>query len=346
MKDRRRYRKTWRVGARSYARRSISADGLPAAQDGDKKKVGGRKVTSDSSRMTGSAVTSEPPVPLTIGVVNPFALAEVRLGRPINWQRIPNPRQLLESTLRHPYDQLFDPATGSPLYPGLKLKNGIVVQASPAVAGTASREERRTDADMPVEGGIGAADVSVGDVVWQDPGDFFEETTELLDPVQGAVADCYLIAALSSVAWARPYLIAQRNRATDDAGNFVDLIEFFDGSNPVTVEVSENLPLGTPGNYFLYCRSSDPGEIWPAVYEKAYAKWRTNDPGDQPNIPAIAFGDPVGALAQLTGFVRTYYWCDQMQPHDIWQTVRGNSLSYKTFNPMVAFTYGTSAAPR
>jgi hypothetical protein len=33
-----------------------------------------------------------------------------------------------------------------------------------------------------------------------DPGRFFNEATEFFDPVQGAVANCYYIAALSAVA--------------------------------------------------------------------------------------------------------------------------------------------------
>jgi hypothetical protein len=231
--------------------------------------------------------STEPPAPLTIGVVNPFALAEVRLGRRINWSTVGNRPKLLEATLEFPYDKLFDPATGSPLYPGLEVEQGAIVRTGGEPAAMAT--EHRSDADLPVGNGGAAADglgISVGGTSWIDPGDFFEEATELLDPVQGAVGDCYLIAALSSVAWAQPYVIAQRNRATANAGTFVDVVEFFNGSTRIEVEVSEKLPLGTPGNYFLYCRSSDPGEIWPAIYEKAYAKWRTGDPGDQPNILA------------------------------------------------------------
>lgn len=287
--------------------------------------------------------SAEPPAPLTIGVVNPFALAEVRLGRRVNWTTVGNRPQLLEDTLEFPYDKLFDPATGSPLYPGMEVEQGAIVRTGGEPAAMAA--EHRSDADLPVGDGA-AADglgITVGGTAWIDPGDFFEETTELLDPVQGAVGDCYLIAALSSVAWARPYVIAQRNRATGN-GSFLDMVEFFNGSTKTEVEISENLPLGTPGNYFLYCRSSDPGEIWPAVYEKAYAKWRTGDPGDQPNILAIAGGDPVLAISQLTGFPRTYYSCAAMTAHDIWQRVRANSLSYKTFNPMTAYTYPTSDA--
>lgn len=203
------------------------------------------------------------------GVVNPFALAEVRRGRRINWSTVGDRARLLEEALEFPYDQLFDPATGSPLYPGMEVQEGAIVMTGNG----ATVSEHRSDADMPVDNGGSAGDggIAVGGTAWVDPGDFFEEATELLDPVQGAVGDCYLIAALSSVAWARPYVIAQRNRATAVSGSFLNEIDFFNGATKVEIEVSELLPVGTPGNYYLYCRSSDPGEIWPAVYEKAPA---------------------------------------------------------------------------
>lgn len=303
---------------------------------------------------------TEPEPELNIGVINPFALAEVKLGRRVNWQRTPDAPALLEQVLGTPYGQLFDPAAGSPLYPGLSVdlstgattKAGTEHEIAELTIGLQSGvsvgevplppESAQSDATLPLPGPVSGGEVAVGAVAWIDPGDFFQDTTELFDPVQGAVGDCYLIAGLSSVAWARPYVIAMRNRATDSAHGFVDLIEFFEAGKSVTIEVSERLPLNTPGNTFIYCRSSDAGEIWPGVYEKAFAKWRTNDPGDQPNIPAIAYGDPVAATARLTGLVPYYYGTQAMTPANIWQKVRENSLSMKTFNPMVAWTYGSS----
>jgi hypothetical protein len=168
----------------------------------------------------------------------------------------------------------------------------------------------------------------------------------MTDPVQGALGDCYFIAALSSVAWARPYVIAQRNRATGPGQmQFVDMIEFYTNGAWKKVEVTELLPMNSPGNLYIYARSSEAGEIWPAVYEKAYAKWRTNDAGDMPNYNPIAGGDPVGAMQQLTGLPPTYIGTSGLSAHDIWQKVRANSISMKTFNPMVAWTYGTSPSP-
>ncbi len=269
-------------------------------------------------------------IPGDVGVVNPYALAEVMLKRRINWKRIADPQSLLAKTLGTPYEKLFDPKHDSPLYPGLRVhpKTGAVERAEiPATAKGAHRALLEVG----------------GTTVWSDPGDFFEEAAELTDPVQGAVANCYYIAALSSVAWARTYVIAQRTRATGtQPQQFVDMVEFFKGGKSEKVEVTELLPLNSPGNTFIYARSSEAGEIWPAVYEKAFAKWVTKDPGDQPDIQKTAYGDPVGACALLTGLTPYYFSNPDLTADAIWQKVRENCISSKTFNPMVAWTYGTA----
>jgi len=196
-----------------------------------------------------------------------------------------------------------------------------------------------------------AATSKVGDgnwqpygVAWIDPGDFFKEASEFFDPVQGAVGDCYLIAALSSIAWATPYVISQRTRAIQQSNqSFVDMIEFFPSPNSAAkqIEVSEAMPLSSGSHGFLYCRSSEAGEIWPAVYEKAYAKWKTGTATDYPNITAIAGGDPVRATSELNNWKRYYYGTSSQSADNLWSLVRGNSRSYRTFNPMVAWTYSS-----
>ena len=215
--------------------------------------------------------------PDNIGAANPYVLAEVKLGRKVNWQRTPRAHEILEQALGMKYEDLFDPRKPSPIFAGKAVKkNGETVRSEPPI--------------------------DVGSVVWADPGEFFDEAAEFFDPVQGAVGDCYLIAALASIAWARPYLVAQRTRATGSGQQaFVDMIEIHDGATTKQVEVTEKLPLNAPGNTYIYCRSSETGEIWPAVYEKAYAKWRTKVTTDTPDISAIAGGDPVAALVQLSG---------------------------------------------
>lgn len=278
---------------------------------------------------------TEPKKPENIGVINPYALAEVTLHRKINWKRVVEPQKLLEKTLGFEHSKLFDPKFGSPLYPGLTYKpeaKALVRAETPAVAGKPALLAKPV-----VEVG--------GTTVWVDPGDFFEEATEFSDPVQGALGDCYFIAALSSVAWARTYVIAQRTRATAVGTNdFVDMVEFYKAGKPEKVEVTEKIPLISPNNTFIYARSSEKGEIWPAVYEKAYAKWRTGVTTDTPDYAPIAGGDPVGAAAQLTGLTPYYFGNASMTADAIWQKVRENSVSAKTFNPMVAWTYPSGDA--
>jgi len=269
--------------------------------------------------------------PENVGVSNPYALAEVMLKRGVAWSRVDDPRKLLEEALGMSYEKLFDPKYGSPLYAGLRYQPKTMTMERAAIPSTAKGAQR--------------ALVDVGaTTVWVDPGDYFEEGAEATDPIQGGLGDCYFIAALSSVAWARTYVVAQKTRATDASGNFVDMIEFYKLGKPEKVEVTELLPLNSPGNTFIYARSSDPGEIWPAVYEKAYAKWRTNDPGDKPNYLPLAGGDPVGATAQITGLIPYYYWTLALSASQIWSNVRSNCTSRKTFNPIVAWTYPSGDA--
>lgn len=180
---------------------------------------------------------------------------------------------------------------------------------------------------------------------WADPGDFFEEAAEYFDPVQGGLGDCYFIAALSAVAWSRPYVIAMRTRATNQGNaDFVDRIDFFSGGLK-SIEVSERVPLVKSTHAWMYARSSEPGEIWPAVYEKAFAKWKTNDATDEPNYGPIAGGWPVQATTELTNLTGTTKTCSAMTADDIWAAVRANSLSYRTINPMTAWTFCVTPSP-
>ena len=89
------------------------------------------------------------------------------------------------------------------------------------------------------------------------------------------------------------------------------------------------------------------GEIWPAVYEKAYAKLKTGTTSDHPDILATAWGDCVWATAQLTGGQREYHDTADNSADKLWDIVRANSLSHRTFNPMTAWTYSSGdAAPK
>ena len=347
------------------------------------------------------------PLPSHIGVVNPYALAELLVGQAIQWDRVDLPKFILERVFEMPYEELFDPQYPSPLYPGLALDEALEIRraaAEPPEEADAETDEmaladpdisrfrklgdflafigEKKLSDLKIERPevvrpgyirfevrlphlkeyhietvfgseisrlVGPAEAEEGDwnppgVEWRDPGDFFKEAAEFSDPIQGVVGDCYFVAALASLAWARPYDIVHRTRATGvEQERFVNMIRFFStGRRPTKeVEVTERLPLRAGSHRFIYCRSREAGEIWPALYEKAYAVWRSGADTDRPNIPNLAGGDPVAAAAHLTGLGRYYYGTRGRSPDDLWGLVRSNSRSYKTFNPMVAWTYSS-----
>ena len=60
----------------------------------------------------------------TMGVANPYTLAELAIGRRIDWSRIVDPKAVIETALGMPWDQLINPASGSILYAGLVPSTG------------------------------------------------------------------------------------------------------------------------------------------------------------------------------------------------------------------------------
>lgn len=182
---------------------------------------------------------------------------------------------------------------------------------------------------------------------WQDIGNFMKDVTEFDSPVQGALGDCWLIAALSAVAWSLPYSIDHRTRPTSaNEVDHVDELTFYGkgyGRDAPTgsVEVTDDVVVTNSGDIIVYCRSNNIGEMWPAVYEKAFAKWTTGNTTDEPNITTLTGGDPALATAQLTNRQPVYYDTASRSADDLWTIVRANSLSYRTFNPMTAWTYAT-----
>ncbi len=353
-----------------------------------------------------------------VGVINPYALAELVAGRRIKWNDIHDRPRLLEDILQTPYNELFDPKYQGPLYAGLKLNQKLQLEPerSPLLdlevkvdvndledpttidpksikklsdlaprlkvedignlevkravpVGTrdlqltlrANEGDRlkqlarvlpksliRTIAFDPKTSGK-VPDWTPDNATWRDRGRFFNEATEYFDPIQGAVANCYYIAALSAVAWAVPYRIQNLTRATGvGQQNFVNAIRFYkpdsNGQVDREIEVSDAVPVSNASGNFMYARSSEAGEIWPAVYEKAYAKLTTGTDGDRPDITATAWGSSLRATAQLTGGQRFAYGTSSKSADELWDLVRANSRGGRTFNPMTCWTYSSSGA--
>ncbi|REL33845.1 hypothetical protein DYD21_10600 [Rhodohalobacter sp. SW132] len=350
------------------------------------------------------------------GIVNPFALAELITSKKINWDKVENPKAILETVLQTPYQELFDPKFNSPLFAGLQLKRDfslekiaqddiIIRKVGDGVETEAGNidsidnlikflEDNRDKGinirdlvrdpshNLKLEINLGSSiprrlsnkewpehlsnlvllkdkvsnkkkEWEPENILWEDPGNFFNKAADFFDPIQGAVANCYFIAALSSVAWTRPYLIAHKTRSTGTAQEeFTCMIKFHQigsigskNQKTAEIEVSEKLPLNSSTNNFVYCRSFDPGEIWPGVYEKAFAKWITQNTTDKPDITASGWGNPVTAVQQLTNEKNvTNRLTKDHSATNLWSFIRANSVSRKTIHPMVASTYSSGDA--
>lgn len=182
---------------------------------------------------------------------------------------------------------------------------------------------------------------------WRDLGNFFNDVVEFNDPIQGAVGNCYFIAAIAALAWADPYNIEHKVRATGvGETQRTNAIQFYSkggGKDAPSklIEVTDSTIVNNANNRAVYCRSNDGGEIWPSVYEKAFAKWITKNNSDKPDITQTAFGDPVKAIAQLNDKSPQYFNTSSRSGAALYGIVRGNSAGGKTIHPMVAWTYGS-----
>jgi hypothetical protein len=211
------------------------------------------KVPADARRRLESTtvVSSDSVRRDTIGAANPFAYvaAESEVGHRTSRSISAS---MVEKVFGADLATLTDPSKSDLMYPGIHLENGVVKIC-----------HLRPDSPDTTQ--------------WVDDGAFFTDAVQFTDPVQGTLADCYFIAALASTAWACPLLVSQRPAPTGQQGEFAnssaaDAISFFDSGGRHDVPTTELLPQ-LNGNW-IYARADDAKELWPGVYEKAFAMWK------------------------------------------------------------------------
>ncbi|KAK4235803.1 hypothetical protein C8A03DRAFT_36340 [Achaetomium macrosporum] len=219
---------------------------------------------------------------------------------------------------------------------------------------------------------------------WVDLSEWFHhDATKFSDPVQGATANSSFVAALMSVFWSDPAVIkhtrGRRHRASNDhfwdtgsdsgdASTCKLTVTFHSkgGAKDAptsTVTVGCDLPINNASSLPMYCRPSslynlrDParlggdatwaGELWPALYEKAYAKWLMGDEKDDddslhrahPDLTQTAHGDPVKTMCQLTDRDPQYFFTEKRRGSDLLGLVRAHSVNLRAIYPMVAWTH-------
>jgi len=180
------------------------------------------------------------------------------------------------------------------------------------------------------------------------------------DPVQGALSNSWLIAAIFSVFWANPAIINRSTRSadhgyndhgSDDSGRCrrresTTEIKFHDkggrnNNSTQTVKVNHEIPVNNSSMDNIYARSAARMDIWPSLYEKAFAKWITGDDSDRPDITQTAYGDPIKAMAQINGRDPHYFFTESRGHKELLGIVRACSVNFKTITPVAAYTYAS-----
>lgn len=117
-------------------------------------------------------------------------------------------------------------------------------------------------------------------------GKLFKNGVRAQDISQGWLSDCYLAAGLASVAQRYPNKIKE---GIIDRGGDVYAVRFYrldwrGEAKEEWVEVDADFPWFQRKDTWAYLQSTQKGELWPSLIEKAYAVWKAGGKGDYDTI--------------------------------------------------------------
>ena len=180
----------------------------------------------------------------------------------------------------------FDPAARAKL---LAFVQGEM-HALAKIAGDDGDERRKAQPKLTADG------AKTGRVTYDKvPGQVSVNGFNADDPLQGQVGDCYFISALAAVAKTDPQLLANAVRTNRDGTYTVTFHERGPkDSKPKPVEVTIDGSFANQHGRLEYAAARETKELWPQIFEKAYAQWRGG-------YDAIEGGMGATALEALTG---------------------------------------------
>lgn len=149
-------------------------------------------------------------------------------------------------------------------------------------------------------------------------GDVFVRGISATDVVQGNLGDCFFLSSLAAVAGTRPELLKRairENRNGTFTVTFRQITRTRIKAVPITVDAE--LPATRRGLAFgrglqLSARGE---ELWPAIFEKAYAAWK----GGYHRLNQGGFADE--ALSALTGKRASRFTLAAMSEARLWATL-------------------------
>ncbi|XP_021002623.1 calpain-9 isoform X2 [Parasteatoda tepidariorum] len=143
---------------------------------------------------------------------------------------------------------------------------------------------------------------------------FISENTSRFDIEQGELGDYSLVAAVSCLTMTPRFLerVVPPDQSFHQAYCGIFRFRFWRFGDWVEIIVDDRLPTskGRP----LFLRSTDPTEFWPALLEKAYAKFYSG-------YSNLLVGRTAQVLQDLTGGVAQNFRMSEHDPHVMFQTV-------------------------
>ena len=164
-------------------------------------------------------------------------------------------------------------------------------------------------------------------------GQLFKDGVSFDDVVQGSIANCYFVGAISAVAYSDPKIIED---AITDHGDGTFTVRFYERGpsgryEEKLVRVDDDFPSYGPGSSPRYAKSRDSKELWVSVLEKAYAALK----GDYEAIGNGGYATEV--MTALTGRNSSYYSLEYSSADRMFDLIKtGGELN----PPMTAGTYG------
>ncbi len=203
----------------------------------------------------------------------------------------------------------FDPAARAEVDGYVKNELASKAVVEPEVGGKASTGEPAITLSDKRAGGVSFQKVdgvfSVGGITPNDP-------------LQGQLGDCYFISSLAAVASQHPELLEKAVKTNRDGTYTVTLYQRPDMTKPAQpVQVTIDGQFPEKAGQLEYISAREKKELWPLVYEKAYAQWK----GSYGNIEG---GMGANALTALTGAKPSFFpvSSDAMKADDVFAKLK------------------------
>jgi hypothetical protein len=271
---------------------------------------------------------------VNIGARNPFVIAQRQLAllykKAKKKDRNLDPSRYKPKDLRKmmklafkdfPYENMFDPKSGSPVYHGIYNATARLAESCPqryaSMLEHLQQDPARKTGVLPphckniqkstkTSSVIGNRNTQYIDTPIKNNGIEFD------DPMQGCIADCFLISALVSVAWAETngFLPTKLSRTTSinlyppsifpKPAKITTSLDFWTDTNVTMAYYAYTNPLMLPYYPNFY-------ECWPSYYEKCFASYLQQNKTPpfsiivSPSYDLLNYGSSFGATMDLTG---------------------------------------------